>query len=100
MAVMCETHWTGLSRPSWERGMDLQFFCQEIISRYWAGTPNQHRQTNRMYHRMRFLVDPAPIKLLLSTACHTTSTAAVRDSWCLQVHFASAFAGGVQHSVD
>ena len=52
IAVMYETHWTGLSGPSWERKMDLQLFRHEIF-RYWAGTPNQHRQTNRLYRRMR-----------------------------------------------
>ena len=49
---MYETHWTGLSRPSWERETDLQLFRHEIL-RYLAGTPNQHRQTNRLYCRMR-----------------------------------------------
>ena len=51
IAVMYETHWTGLSGPSWEREMDLQLFRHEIL-RYWAGTPNQHRQTNRLYRQM------------------------------------------------
>ena len=35
---MYETHWTGLSRPSWEREMDLQLFRHEIL-RHGAGTP-------------------------------------------------------------
>ena len=52
IAVMYETHWTGLSGLSWEREIDLQLFRHEIL-RYWAGTPNQHRQTNRLYRRMR-----------------------------------------------
>ena len=52
IAVMYETHWTGLSGPSWEREMDLQLFRHEIL-RYWAGTSNQHRQTNRLYRRLR-----------------------------------------------
>ena len=43
---------------------------------------------------VRFLDDPGPIKLPLSPARYTTSTGAVRGSWCLQVHLASAFAGG------
>ena len=51
IAVMCETHWAGLSRPSWERKMDLQLSCHEIL-RYWVVTPNQHRQTNRLYRLM------------------------------------------------
>ena len=49
---MYETHWADLSRPSWEREMGLQLSRQDIL-RYWAGTPNQHRQINRLYRRMR-----------------------------------------------
>ena len=167
---MYNTHWTGLSGPSWEQEMDFQLFLHEIL-RYWAGTPNQHRQTNRLYRRtrisaaqreisrnngerflahgygcvpraewlsrysttvlpngahfwykgddglwwlgkisastttkgvylVRFLDDPGPIKLPLPPARYTTSTGAVRGSWCLQVHLASAFARGVQRNVD
>ena len=141
------------------------------ILRYWTGTPNQHRQTNRLYRRMRigaaqrelsrsngerflapgygcvpraewlrrysatvlpngahfwykgddglwwlgkisastttdgvylvrFLDDPGPIKLPFSPARYTTSTGAVRGSWCLQVHLASTFTRGVQRNVD
>ena len=51
IAVLCETHWVGLSEPSWEREMDLQL-SRTHISRYWAGTPDQHRQTNHLYRRM------------------------------------------------
>ena len=32
--------------------MVLQLFHHEVL-RYWAGTPNQHRRTNRLYRRMR-----------------------------------------------
>ena len=49
---MHETHWTGLSRPSWEREMDLGLSRRESL-RYLADTPNQHRQTNRLYRQMR-----------------------------------------------
>ena len=49
---MYETHWTALSRPSWEREMDLQLSRQQI-SLCWVGTPNQHRQTDRLYRQMR-----------------------------------------------
>ena len=48
---MYETHWTGLSGPSWEREMDLQLSRHEILC-LWAGT-SQHRQTNRLYRRTR-----------------------------------------------
>ena len=47
-----EAHWTGLSRPSREREMDFQLYRHDLL-RYWAGTPNKYRQTNRLYRRMR-----------------------------------------------
>ena len=40
------------------------------------------------------------IKLPLPPACYTTSTGAVRGSWCLQVHVASAFPRGIKRNVD
>ena len=52
MAVLYNTHWVGLSNPSWEPEMDLHLSRSHIL-RYWAGTPDQHRQTNRLYRRMR-----------------------------------------------
>ena len=52
IAVMYETCWTGLSRPSWEREVEFQL-SRPAILRYWAGIPNQHPQTNRLYRRMR-----------------------------------------------
>ena len=32
--------------------MDLHLSRSHIL-RYWAGTPDQYRQTNRLYRRMR-----------------------------------------------
>ena len=52
IAVIYETHRTGLSRPSWEREMDLQLSRQQILL-YWADTPNQHLQINRLCRQMR-----------------------------------------------
>ena len=49
---------------------------------------------------VRFLDDPGPTKLPLPPARYTTSTGAVRGSWCLQVHIASAFPPGIQRNVD
>ena len=40
IAVLYQTHWVGLSEPSWEREMDLQLSRTHIV-RYWAGTPDQ-----------------------------------------------------------
>ena len=144
--------------------MDLHLSRSHIL-RYWAGTPDQHRQTNRLYRRMRngaaqrelsrnngerflassyayvprsewlrryrdtvlpkgahvwykgddglwwlgeinasttedgvyavrVLDDQGPIKLLLPPVLYTTSTGAVRGSWCLQIHEPSAFPRG------
>ena len=52
IAVLYKTHWVGLSEPSWEREMDLKLSRTHIV-RYWAGTPDQQCQTNRLYRRMR-----------------------------------------------
>ena len=52
IAVLYTTHWVGLSEPSWGREMDLHLSRSHIL-RYWAGTLDQHRQTNRLYRRMR-----------------------------------------------
>ena len=151
--------------------MDLHLSRSHILL-YWAGTPDQHHQTNRLCRRMRigaaqrelsrkngerflvsgyacvpraewlhryrdavlpkgahvlykgdnglwwlgkisasmmedgvylvrFLDDPGLIKLPLPPAryTYTTSTGAVRGSWCLQVHVASTFSRGVQRNV-
>ena len=48
----------------------------------------------------QILDDPGPFKLPLFPARYTTSAGAVRGSWCLQVHVASAFSRGVQRKVD
>ena len=47
----------------------------------------------------QILDDAGPFKLPLFPARYTTSTGAVRGSWCLQVHVASAFSQGVQRKV-
>ena len=148
--------------------IDLQLSRHEIL-RCWAGTPNQHRQTNRLtagcelvlhngnsrsngerflapgyccvphakwlsrysaavipngahvwykgdvglwwlekisastttdgVYLVRFWDDPGPIELPFSPARYTTSTGAVRGSWCLRVQLASAFARGVQRNL-
>ena len=52
MAVLYNTHWVGLSNPSWEPEMDLHLSRSHIL-RYWAGTPDQHRQTKRLYRLTR-----------------------------------------------
>ena len=50
--MLHKTHWAGLSETSREREIDLHLSRSHIL-RYWAGTPDQHRQTNRLYRRMR-----------------------------------------------
>ena len=42
----------------------------------------------------QILDDPGPFKLPLFPARYMTSAGAVRRSWCLQVHVASAFSRG------
>ena len=50
--------------------------------------------TEDKVYLVRFLDDPGPIKPPLLPARYTTSTGAVRGSWYLQVHIASAFPRG------
>ena len=52
ITVLDKTHWMGLFEPSSERDMDLQHSRNHIV-RYWTGTPDQPRQTNRLCRRMR-----------------------------------------------
>ena len=52
IAVLYKAHWVGLSKPSWEPEMDLHLSRSHVL-RYWARISDQHRQTNRMYRRMR-----------------------------------------------
>ena len=52
LAIMYETHWKDLHRPSWEREADLQRSRRHILL-YWVGTPQQHRADNRAYRRLR-----------------------------------------------
>ena len=170
IAVLYETHWQDLLRPSWERESDLLHSLHHILQ-YWAGAPLQLRQANRVYRRMRvsaaqhelardkgarflppgysyvtrqtwtrrfsgtvlpvgayfwykgqdhlwwlgkisahtptpgqyvvrFLDDPGPVKLALSTARYTTSLGAVRGSWCLQVHQGSSLMRGIVRNDD
>ena len=56
--------------------------------------------TEDKVYLVRFLDDPGPIKLPPPPARYTKSTGAVRGSWCLQVHIASAFFRGIQRNVD
>ena len=52
IAVLNKMHWAGLSESSWARETDLHLSRPHML-RCWDGTPDQHRQTNRLYRRMR-----------------------------------------------
>ena len=66
---------------------------------WWLGQISASTTEDKVYP-VRFLDDPVPIKLPLPLARYTTSTGAVRGSWCLQVHMTSAFSRGIQRNVD
>ena len=51
IAVVYKMHWVGLSESSWKREVDLELSRTHSL-RCWAGTPDQHRQTSRLYRRM------------------------------------------------
>ena len=66
---------------------------------WWVGKISASTTEDNIY-LVRFLDDPGPIKLPLLPARYTTSTGAVRGSWCQQVHITSAFSRGIQRTVD
>ena len=66
---------------------------------WWLGNISASTTEDKVYV-VRFLDDPGQIKLPLPPARYTTSTEAVRGSWCLQVHIASALPRGIKRNVD
>ena len=64
------------------------------------GLEKSVRATENGVYLVRFLDDSGPITLPLFPARYTASAGAVRGSWCLQVHVASAFSRGVQRNID
>ena len=75
------------------------FWYEGADGLWWLGKISTSTTTDGVY-LVRFLDDPGAIKLPLSPARYTTSTGAVRGSWCLQAHLANAFARGVHRNVD
>ena len=65
---------------------------------WWLGEISAITTEDNVY-LVCFLDDPGPIELPLPPARYTTSTGAVRGSWCLQVHTASEFPRGIQRNV-
>ena len=55
IAVLYETHWDGLLRPTWERELDLQAFRNRILT-YWAAGPTQHQPPTLQYQQLRINV--------------------------------------------
>ena len=52
IAVLYETHWNGILRPTWEREMDLQTF-RHLILAYWVNGPDHHQPNTRQYQQLR-----------------------------------------------
>ena len=78
---------------------EAHFWYQSDHGLWWLGKISGSTTTKGVY-LVRFFYDLGPIKLPLPPARYTTSTGALRGSWCLQVHLASAFSRGVQRNVD
>ena len=66
---------------------------------WWLGEISARMTTTGVY-MVRFLDDPGLTKLPLTAAHYATSTRAVRDVSCPQVHLTSTFARGIQRNVD
>ena len=52
IAVLYETHWNGILRPTCERELDLQAF-RHLILAYWANGPDHHLPNTRQYQQLR-----------------------------------------------
>ena len=52
IAVLYETHWDSILRPTWERELDLQALRHHILS-CWAAGPAQHQPHTRQYQQLR-----------------------------------------------
>ena len=52
IAVLYETHWKGILRPTWERELNLQAF-RHLILAYWANGPDHHQPNTRQYQQLR-----------------------------------------------
>ena len=52
IAVLYETHWNDILRPTWERELDLQAF-RDLILAYWADGPDHHQPNTRQYQQLR-----------------------------------------------
>ena len=52
IAVLYETHWNGILRPTWERELDLQAF-RHLILAYWVNGPDHHQPNTRQYQQVR-----------------------------------------------
>ena len=52
VAVLYETHWNGILRPTWERELDLQAF-RHLILAYWANGPDHYQPNTRKYQQLR-----------------------------------------------
>ena len=52
IAVLHETHWNVILRPTWERELDLQAF-RHLILAYWANVPDHHQPNTPQYQQLR-----------------------------------------------
>ena len=52
IAILYETHWDSLLRPTWERELGLQA-CRHHILSFWAARPAQHQPHTRQYQQLR-----------------------------------------------
>ena len=52
VAVLHETHWNRLLRPTWEHELGLQAFRHRILT-YWAAGSTQHQPHARQYQQLR-----------------------------------------------
>ena len=60
IAVLYETHWKGILRHTWERELDIQSFCSNLLA-YWASGLDHRQRNKRHYQQLR--IDAAALEI-------------------------------------
>lgn len=85
--------------PTFGNSVGTHFWCKAHDALWWLGKISRLTTAADAYI-VRFLDDAGLVKIALAPSRYTAAQAAVRGSWCLQVHRYSSLMRGPQRNVD
>ena len=95
-----------VTRQAWIRSFSgsilpvgAHFWYKARDHHWWLGKISAHTTTTATYI-VRFLDDPGPVKLKLSSSNYSTTIGAERSKWCLQTRQGRALQHGILRNVD